>query len=107
MIKCWGGCNSRDVLTEMERLGLLDDHASDMPADPGPIERQRERDHADRRRRTANALDLFLMSAGRRRTRSSSGIGALAGSIIRSQRPFGRASDCCFTAKAANGARQW
>jgi len=59
-IKCWGGCNSRDVLAEMERLGLLDDHDSDTPAHPEQIERRRERDRADRQRSTANALDLFF-----------------------------------------------
>jgi putative DNA primase/helicase len=59
LVKCWAGCGARDVLTELERLGLLDDNCP-APVSVEDIERQRERDLADRRRRIANALDLFF-----------------------------------------------
>jgi hypothetical protein len=60
IVKCWAGCDPRDVLAEVARLGLLDVHDPDTPAVPEQIEGRRERDHADRQRRTANALDLFF-----------------------------------------------
>jgi putative DNA primase/helicase len=61
MIKCWAGCDPRDVRTELQRLGLLDElSAPSAQPSPGDIEAQQERDRADRQRRTANALDLFF-----------------------------------------------
>jgi putative DNA primase/helicase len=64
LVKCWGGCDARDVLAELQRLELSDDllALSALSAQPSMevVEGQRERDRALRQRRTANALDLYF-----------------------------------------------
>jgi putative DNA primase/helicase len=59
LVKCWAGCGARDVLAELDRLGLLNDDCP-APTSREDIERQRERERAGRQRRIDNALDLFF-----------------------------------------------
>jgi putative DNA primase/helicase len=58
LVKCWAGCDSRDVLAELKRLDLLG--GDDRPVSMEGLDRQRERDLADRQCRSTNALDLFF-----------------------------------------------
>jgi putative DNA primase/helicase len=57
LVKCWAGCGARDVLGELERLGLL---SGDVPSFVDCIGRRGERDRLDRECRIANARDLFV-----------------------------------------------
>jgi len=56
LVKCWAGCEPRDVLAELARLGLLeDDLLSPLSLSSQPLTDGVER----HQRRIANALDLF------------------------------------------------
>jgi putative DNA primase/helicase len=58
LVKCWAGCDAGEVLTELKRLDLLGDGYH--PVSTKCRDRERERDLADRQRRSANAIDLFF-----------------------------------------------
>jgi putative DNA primase/helicase len=55
LVKCWAGCDPRDVLAELARLGLLEDDL----LSPSSLLSQPLMDGVERQRRIANALDLF------------------------------------------------
>jgi hypothetical protein len=62
---CHGGCAARDILTELRRRRLLAIDSGGAGAyrpDPNQIERRREADAADRRRRIALAQDIWRSS---------------------------------------------
>jgi hypothetical protein len=71
---CFGGCNSRDVLAELRRRGLLDRRANDRRA---PAARTSDRDDAVR---TARALAIW------REARSA--VGTIVESYLRSRGLF-------------------
>ena len=58
IVKCWAGCQPRDVLAELRRRGLIADHGEARPiSDPEAGTRRREA--AGRRRRIAEGLDIW------------------------------------------------
>jgi hypothetical protein len=61
IVKCWAGCDSRDILAELRRLGLLGDGNLEPqhPFDPAELERQRAAQEQNERRRSAAALDIW------------------------------------------------
>jgi putative DNA primase/helicase len=61
IVKCWAGCDPRDVLAELRRLGLVDGGAE---ANPNPVEtaRRHEVEMYDRQRRIALAQDIVAAS---------------------------------------------
>ncbi len=64
IVNCFAGCDPRDVLAELRRLGLLDDGA-EAPArapDRAEIERRRAAEERDRQRRIALARDIIAAS---------------------------------------------
>ena len=71
-VKCWAGCDPRDVLAELRRLGLLDDGAAATARTPdrAEIERRRAAEERDRRRRIAEALDFWQHATDPVRPRS-------------------------------------
>lgn len=59
-IKCHAGCSRADVLAALTHLGLVDPGSPDKPApDPEELTRRREIEAANRKHRTANALDMW------------------------------------------------
>src|SRR5215472_13797592 len=61
VVNCWGGCDWRDVVAELQRLGLTDETSKPVPSlDPGAAQRREAASAANRTRRTADALDLFF-----------------------------------------------
>jgi putative DNA primase/helicase len=62
LVHCHAGCDRRDILAELRRLGLLNNYGGSAGAyrpDPDEMERRREAEAADRRRRIALALDIW------------------------------------------------
>jgi putative DNA primase/helicase len=61
ILHCHAGCPRDDVLAELRRLNLVDvdTGASAVRADPAELERQREAEVRDRKRRIAEALDFW------------------------------------------------
>jgi hypothetical protein len=61
VVHCHGGCTQSDILAELLRLGLFGgkDDAYEHRPDPEQIRRRREAEAADRRERTALALDMW------------------------------------------------
>jgi putative DNA primase/helicase len=65
VVHCHAGCDRQDILAELRRRRLLNndgDSASAYRADPHKIERRREAEAADRRRRIAQAQDIWRSS---------------------------------------------
>jgi putative DNA primase/helicase len=56
IVKCWAGCDLRDVLAELHRLGLLDGAGLTRPPDPAELGRQHEAEERRRAKRIADAL---------------------------------------------------
>ena len=56
---CHAGCSRDEVLTELSRLGLLDEIGSARPLDPAELKRQREAEVRRRAKRIADALAPF------------------------------------------------
>jgi hypothetical protein len=62
IVKCWAGCQPRDLLAELRRRDLLKaDDAGDTtkPPDPAEERRRREAEAADRQRRISLADDMW------------------------------------------------
>jgi hypothetical protein len=61
IVKCFGGCDARDVLAEIRCRGLLNsgDERNNARPDPSEIAHHREAEARDRQRRIASALDLW------------------------------------------------
>src|SRR5579883_1516107 len=58
LVRCWAGCDSRAVLAELRRLGLLDG-GSPAPLAADEIERQRAAEARRRERGIATARDIL------------------------------------------------
>jgi putative DNA primase/helicase len=59
-VKCWAGCQPRDVLAELRRRGLIADHGEARPiSDPEAGTRRRDADAADRQRGIVEGLDIW------------------------------------------------
>jgi putative DNA primase/helicase len=60
IVYCHAGCSRVDILAELRRRGLLDGHAGvSAPLDPAEMDRRRNAEVRERRRRTAIALDVW------------------------------------------------
>ena len=68
LVKCWVGCDPRDILAELRRRGLIDGDAGavEFRPDPAETERRRKAGALDRARRIALAHDMIaeLLPAG-------------------------------------------
>ncbi len=64
IVHCHAGCPRDDVLTELGRLGLLQDDSGTSPPDPAQMERQRAAEKRKRQRRIADALDFWRHESG-------------------------------------------
>jgi hypothetical protein len=64
LAKCWAGCDARDVLAALRRLGLLGGHADNDYGRPDPAEtaRRREAEARERERRIGLARDMIAAS---------------------------------------------
>jgi putative DNA primase/helicase len=61
IVKCWAGCQPRDVLAELRRRDLLNANAGDTtkPPDPAAERRRRESDAVHRQQRITLARDMW------------------------------------------------
>jgi putative DNA primase/helicase len=64
LVKCFAGCDARDVLAALGRRELFDGNAggTDAPPDPAEIERRRSAEARERQRRIALARDMVAES---------------------------------------------
>jgi putative DNA primase/helicase len=60
IVKCWAGCQPHDVLAELQRRGLIEDHGKAQPIpDAAASARRREAEAADRQRGIVEGLDIW------------------------------------------------
>jgi len=61
LVRCYAGCDPLDILAELRRRGLLDDHRrqTDRPRD---LTRERAADQRDRAKRSAAAVEIWQAS---------------------------------------------